>query len=250
MVNPTGFDIRSIDSAGADFLSTGGDIESGSSGVQSRVAIRAAGDSSLSGEEKESASERSGCDTSATVRTHHPNDTDSGTLGSAEMAATATVTAAQAGAGCPPSDRNRSRFSTDEGQPSTGTNSSAMAMSKESSRRSSQSEFDVLHHGSSGNSSNNSVYSRDSERSGDHDDGDLGGHSVNHDVLADARRGAHTTMGEREGQPERSMMHGNLERSSGSGCDQDDQGASTGGSGRGTSLSTITEDSYENEDGD
>ncbi|CAM9911101.1 unnamed protein product [Ectocarpus sp. 13 AM-2016] len=140
MVNPAGSYIDSVASAGADFLSTGGDIEfrrsdieSGSSGVQSREAIGAAGDSSLSGEEKESASERSSCDTSATVRTHHPDDTDSGTLGSAEMAATATATAAQAGAGCPPSDRNRSRFSTDEGQPSTGTNSSAMAMSKESS---------------------------------------------------------------------------------------------------------------------
>ncbi|CAM9944030.1 unnamed protein product, partial [Ectocarpus sp. 12 AP-2014] len=123
------------------------------------------------------ASERSSSDKSATVRTHHPDDTDSGILGSAEMAATATATAtaAQAGAGCPPSDRNRSRFSTEEGQPSTGTNSSAMAMSKESSRCSSHSGFDVLHHGSSGNSSNNSVYSRDSERGGDHDNGELGG---------------------------------------------------------------------------
>ncbi|CAM9260869.1 unnamed protein product, partial [Ectocarpus sp. 12 AP-2014] len=155
-----------------------------------------------------------------------------------------------AGAGSLPFDRNRSRFSTDEGQPSTGTDSSAMSVSKESSRCSSQSEFDVLHHGSSGNSSNNGVYSRDSERSHDRDDGELGGNSVNHDVLVDALRGAHITTGEREGQPERSVTHGDLERSSGSVYGQDDQGASTGGSGRGASLSTITEDSYENAGGD
>ncbi|CAB1110035.1 unnamed protein product [Ectocarpus sp. CCAP 1310/34] len=245
MVNPAGSDIRSIDSAGADFLSTGGDmesrrsdIESGSSGVQSREAIGAAGNSSLSGEEKESvgtrsASERSSCDTSAPVQTHHPGDTNSATLASAETAAAATATAAQAGAGSLPSDRNRSRFSTEEVQPSTGTNSSAMAMSKESSRRSSQSEFDVLHHGSSGNSSNNSVFSRDSERSRDRDDGELGGHSVNHDVLAVALRGARITTGEREGQPERAVTHGDLERSSGSVCGQHDPGASAGGSGGG-----------------
>ncbi|CAB1098099.1 unnamed protein product [Ectocarpus sp. CCAP 1310/34] len=66
MVNPAGSDIRFIDSAGADFLSTGGDIESrrsdiesGSSGVQSREAIGAAGNSSLSGEEKQSVRTRS-----------------------------------------------------------------------------------------------------------------------------------------------------------------------------------------------
>ncbi|CBN76932.1 similar to doublecortin and CaM kinase-like 3 [Ectocarpus siliculosus] len=254
VVNPEGSDINSVASAGADFLSTRGDIESrrsdiesGSSGVQSREAIGAAGDSSLSGEEKESASERSSCDTSATVRTHHPDDTDSGSLGS-EISAAAT--AAQAEAGSLPSDRNGSRFSTEEAQPSTGTNSPAMAMRKESSRHSSQLEFDVLHHGSSGNSSNNSVYSRDGERSGDRDGGELGGHSVNHDVLADALHGSRIAAGEREGQLERSVTHGELERSSGSVYGHDDQGASTEGSGGGASLSTITEDSYENEDGD
>ncbi|CAM9661912.1 unnamed protein product [Ectocarpus sp. 12 AP-2014] len=89
-----------------------------------------------------------------------------------------------------------------------------MSVSKESSRRSPQWDFDVLHHGSSGNSSNNSAYSRDSERSRDHDDGELDGHSVYHDVLADALHGARITIGERGRQPERSMMHGDLERSS------------------------------------
>ncbi|CAN0505858.1 unnamed protein product, partial [Ectocarpus sp. 12 AP-2014] len=87
-------------------------------------------------------------------------------------------------------DRSASRNHPEEA--STGTNSSAM--SKEPRRRSTRSEFDVRHHGSSSgkSSSNKSVYSQHRESSGDWDgngdgnDDELDGHSVYHDVLEDA----------------------------------------------------------------
>ncbi|CAN0534084.1 unnamed protein product, partial [Ectocarpus sp. 12 AP-2014] len=232
-VNPAGSDIEPA--GAADFLSASGDdvesrrsdVDSGSWGVWSR------------GE-----SERSTCSTWMTARTHHnPDDADSGTLGWAEMAA------AVAEAGYLPSDRSVSRNRPEEA--STGTNS--LAMSKEPRRRSTRSEFDVRHHGSSSgkSSSNNSVYSQHRKSNGDWDsnddgnDDELDGHSIFHDVLEDALHRARMTTGEREGGLERPVANGDLERYSGSGDGEAARGASTGGSRGGSSLSTITADGYE-----
>ncbi|CAM9772024.1 unnamed protein product, partial [Ectocarpus sp. 4 AP-2014] len=233
-VNPARSDIEPA--GAADFLSASGD------GVQSR---RSDVDSGSWGARSRRGSERSSCRTWMTARTHHnPDDTDSGTLGWAEMAA------AVAEGGSLPSDRSMSRDRPEEA--STGTKSLAMAMSKELPRRSTRSEFDVRHHGGSSgkSSSNNSAYSQHRESNGDCDgngdgsDDELDGHSVYHDVLEDALHRARITTGERERGPERSVASGDLERYSGSGDGQAARGASTGGNRGGSSLSTITADSY------
>ncbi|CBJ26928.1 n/a [Ectocarpus siliculosus] len=228
-VNPAGPDIEpgatDFLSASADDLeSRRSDVDSGSWGVRSRE------------------SERSSCSTWMTARTHHnPDDTDSGTLEWAEMAA------AVAEGGSLPSDRSVSRNRPEEA--SRGTISLAMAMSKESRRRSTRSEFDVRHHGGNSaksSSNNNCVYSQHGESNGgcdgngDGNDDELDGRSVYHDVLEDALHRARITTGEREGGPERLVANGDLEQYSGSGDGQAARGAYTGRSGGGSSLSTIT----------